>query len=163
MSKQVEADTRAITDGSKADPSSASGGAAAGGGGDAGASGGDSEVIRPSNFNQDPLEQRTGAAPEPKLQVVLEKVASEARAAISRDAVARKEALSPEGLEEHLRLMGGAVTMSFPAGLPDYDPIKGMLAAGLERGDVLHMEMGPEYLDATTATLWWAGKEFRRD
>lgn len=157
LSKKVEADTRAIASGEKAaDPGAATGGAA---GGDSS----DDSVARPAHFNPDPLEQRTGAAPEPRLQVVLEKVATDAREAVSKRAVDRKEALSPEALEEHVRLMGGAVTMAFPAGLPEHDPIRGMLEAAQKRADKLHEEMGPEYLDPESATLWWAGKEFRRD
>jgi hypothetical protein len=56
--------------------------------------------------------------------------------------------------------MRGAVTIAYPMGLPEYDPIRIML----EHEDALAGQpMGQDMLGADTATLWWAGKEFHRD
>jgi hypothetical protein len=82
-----------------------------------------------------------------------------ARALVHKDAVRRKEALSEAALAEAKSNIAGAVTIAFPMGLPEHEPIKQMLE-GTE--DVEGMAISAELLDPDTATLWWAGKEFDR-
>lgn len=52
------------------------------------------------------------------------------------------------------------VTTAFPMGLPEFDPVRLTIEGeyGLEG-----TQAGTELLDAETAGLWMAGKEFRRD
>jgi hypothetical protein len=68
------------------------------------------------------------------------------------------------GLQERVDHMRGAVTMAYPMGLPAYDGVRLLLEDGPDRDDaVLREQMGNDYMDASSATLWWAGKEFVRD
>lgn len=51
--------------------------------------------------------------------------------------------------------------MAYPMGLPAYDPVRMLFE---DPGDAfLHELIGNDYLDPSTCTLWWAGKEFFRD
>jgi hypothetical protein len=47
-------------------------------------------------------------------------------------------------------------------GLPDNDTVRLLLEDAADDG-FLHDLMGNDFLEADTATLWWAGKEFFRD
>lgn len=106
---------------------------------------------------------RTGNAPSPQLQEVLRKTAEEAKASCGNDLAGRGVALTFAGLREKVSLMGGAVTMAYPMGLPDYDPIR-LLLEDEATGDLFLADcMGNDYLDPATSSLWWAGKEFFRD
>ncbi|CAK9064270.1 Cilia- and flagella-associated protein 298 (Protein kurly homolog), partial [Durusdinium trenchii] len=114
---------------------------------------------RGANYTCDPTGNRTGEAPSPQLQQVLNKVAEDAKQAISAAQVRAKVALSVELLEEKLATIRGAVTMAFPMGLPAYDPIRMALEDTTHTQDIY----GEQQLDPETAQLWWAGKEFLRD
>lgn len=48
--------------------------------------------------------------------------------------------------------------MAFPMGLPSWDGVYLALADTEHKGTFY----GPDMLDASTAQLWWAGKEFLR-
>lgn len=115
----------------------------------------------PSAFRvvPDPTEQRTGVAPaEAQASTILTTVEA-ARRLVHKDAVRRKEALTVEALEAARAEIGGAVTIAYPMGLPEHEPLKQMLAGD---EDVEGLSIATELLDADTATLWWAGKEFDR-
>ena len=74
--------------------------------------------------------------------------------------VSAKKALTVDGCQERLDNMRGAVTIAYPMGLPEYDPIRVMI----ENEDALRGQpAGQDMLSEDMATLWWAGKEFHRD
>lgn len=94
---------------------------------------------------------------------MLQQTAAEGKASAGSDLGARGVALTLSGLKEKLSLMGGAVTMAFPMGLPEYDPVRLLLEDEGKADGFLAEVMGNDYLDPATSTLWWAGKEFFRD
>ena len=114
---------------------------------------------RGANYNPDPSGNRTGEAPPQQLQQVLEKVAQDAKQAVSADQVKNKVPLTVELLEEKLSTIRGAVTMAFPMGLPTFDPVR----IAIEDADHSAEIYGEKQLSAETAQLWWASKEFPRD
>jgi cilia- and flagella-associated protein 298 len=92
---------------------------------------------------------------------VIRKTTEDAKALIGKDQVATGTALTPRMLQERIDTMRGAVTMAFPMGLPENDTIRLLF----EDADDMFLQdlTGPDYMDPSTATLWWAGKEFFRD
>ena len=133
----------------------ASSGASSGAGGSSGA------LSLPPGWRAcpDPSEQRTGVAPpEAQANTIRETVAA-ARALVHKDAVRRRVALTEEAIAEAKANVGGAVTIAYPMGLPECDPIRDMLA-GTE--DVEGLAVSAELLEEDTAQLWFAGKEFDR-
>jgi len=113
-----------------------------------------------ANYQQDPQGKRTGDAPSAQLAGVLRKQVAEAVAAVSVKQAEMKVALTSEMMAEQLRLLGGAVTIAFPQGLPEYDPVK----VGVEDAEDLGGEQASLFvLDPETCVLWWAGKMMNRD
>jgi len=55
--------------------------------------------------------------------------------------------------------MRGAVTICYPMGLPEYDPVR----LAFEGESAVAGQDSKLVLDPDTATLWFAGKEFFRD
>lgn len=110
-------------------------------------------------YNPDPLGHRTGNPPDPAAAATLVKTAEEAKAAVDKNQVLRKVALSTESLQAQIDLLRGAVTIAYPGGLPDHDHLPGMI----EGKEELEGAASLDYLDPDTATLWWAGKQFFRD
>lgn len=114
-------------------------------------------------YSPDPLGYRNGNAPSPQLADTLRKTCNEAKeyAAAGRNQVATGIVLTVAGLQEKVDFIRGAVMMAYPMGLPDYDIIRALLD---DKDDaVLRDQLGKDYHDPDTATLWWAGKEFFRD
>eukprot|EP00753_Platysulcus_tardus_P016437 PLAT5708.1.p1 GENE.PLAT5708.1~~PLAT5708.1.p1 ORF type:complete len:290 (+),score=124.99 PLAT5708.1:135-1004(+) len=111
-------------------------------------------------YAADPTGRRTGAAPSPDMADVISKTCEEALAAISKDKVRAKKSTTAAELNEVIAHVGGAVTMAFPMGLPDYDPVRIILE---DDEDLSGKADSKEVLDADTATLWSCGKEFLRD
>lgn len=92
---------------------------------------------------------------------MLERTCAEATASVSQSHASSGVASTVAGLQEKIDLLRGAVTMAYPMGLPDYDPVRMLLE---DKEDAFLEEiMGNDYIDPKTATLWWAGKEFFRD
>ena len=68
-------------------------------------------------------------------------------------------ALNADVLKEKIDNIGGAVTIAYPMGLPDWDPVPHILK---DKDEVAGADF-KKILDPATATLWFAGKEFLRD
>merc|ERR1719218_404025 len=96
---------------------------------------------------------------DPKLGAVIEKTCKDALQAISAKQVTMRVALTPELLKEKIDNIGGAVTIAYPMGLPDWDPVPHILK---DKDEVAGADF-KKILDPATATLWFAGKEFLRD
>mmetsp|Transcript_10750 Transcript_10750/g.34172 ORF Transcript_10750/g.34172 Transcript_10750/m.34172 type:complete len:287 (+) Transcript_10750:28-888(+) len=112
------------------------------------------------HYKADPLGQRTGNACAPELAEIVKRTCEEAKACIHKDQVARRVALSVEMLQERIDNIHGAVKIAYPMGLPEWDVVRQMLE---DKADFDGTSAGQEMLDADTAQLWWAGKEFFRD
>lgn len=110
-------------------------------------------------YNADPTGQRTGNRCDPKLGAVIEKTCTDALQAISAKQVTMRVALTPELLKEKIDNIGGAVTIAYPMGLPEWDPVPLILQ---DKDEVAGADF-KKILDPATATLWFAGKEFLRD
>merc|ERR1719399_1672881 len=95
------------------------------------------------HYQSDPAGVRTGNGPGPQLAETLERVCSDAEAA-----------LSPK-----LANMQGAVMMAYPMGLPAWDTV----ALALEGDEGLDgTQASAELMDPETATLWVASRDFQR-
>lgn len=116
-------------------------------------------IERGPRYNPDPLGHRTGNPPDPAAAATLVKTAEEAKAAVNKNQVARKVALSTESLQSQIDLLRGAVTIAYPGGLPEHETLPGMI----EGKEELEGASSLDWLDPDTATLWWAGKQFFRD
>lgn len=104
---------------------------------------------------------RDGNAPPPGVAAVIMRTAEEARALVSHKQALAGVALTAGALQERLDNLRGAVTMAFPMGLPEWDSVRLLIE---DPGDAfLREQMGGEYMDEESASLWWAGKEFFRD
>ena len=111
------------------------------------------QIQRGPHYCMDPTGRRTGEAPEPQLQEVLNKQISEAKKVVNmKEAVARKFMVSKPYLQECIDSLRGAVMIAFPEGLPDYDDVEMALKGDWEM-DTRTMEAFDE-----GAELWWAGK-----
>jgi hypothetical protein len=117
---------------------------------------------RGPHYCADPIGHRTGNAPPPNLQEVLRRTAADGRALTGREQFASGAALTAAALRERVDNMRGAVAMAYPMGLPDNDTVRMLLEDAADDG-FLHDLMGNDFLEADSATLWWAGKEFFRD
>lgn len=144
---------------SAAATASASSASSSGAGGDTSAAA--AGLCLPAGFrlNPEPTQQRTGVAPAEAQAATIQSTVDAARRLVHKDAVKRKEALAEEALDRAKAEIGGAITIAYPMGLPEHEPIKPMLAGD---EDLEGLAISAEILDPETATLWWAGKEFDR-
>lgn len=110
-------------------------------------------------YQADPTGLRTGNGPGPRYSETMEKVASDAEAAISKTTVDRKVVTSLAVLQDKLDNMRGAVMMAYPMGLPEWDTVR----LTIEGEDGLDgTSAGQELLDPNTAELWAASRNFDR-
>ena len=112
------------------------------------------------HYKEDPQGQRTGDAPAPELAAVIRKQCGEALAAQSEQQAERRVALTAAMLQGQIDLVGGAVTIAYPMGLPEHDPVKGELEDDM---DLAGSQYGKDILEPETAQLWWAGKQMLRE
>jgi hypothetical protein len=114
-------------------------------------------IPRGPHYCMDPTGRRTGEAPEPKLQEVLQKQTADARKiANAKEHVARNQKVTLAYFQECLDGLRGAVMICFPEGLPEYDDVD-MLLKGEWDIDGRTMEALDE-----GAELWWAGKQMEQ-
>ncbi|CAM9748459.1 unnamed protein product [Pylaiella littoralis] len=112
------------------------------------------------HYQPDPTGKRTGNGVSPQLCDTLERVCVDAEALLGKEQAQRRVAITQAALDEKMDNIRGAVTMAFPMGLPEFDPVR----LTIEGGEGLEgTQAGTEVLDEDTAGLWMAGKEFRRD
>ena len=110
-------------------------------------------------YQADPTGLRTGNGPGPRLVETMEKVASDAEAAISKTTVDRKVTTSLAVLQDKLDNIRGAVMMAYPMGLPEWDTVRLTIEGeyGLDG-----TAAGQELLDPSNAELWAASRNFDR-
>lgn len=110
-------------------------------------------------YVEDPTGHRTGNRVDPKLSAVIIQTCEDALQAINKVQAAKRVALNAQLLEEKIRNIGGAMTIAYPMGLPEWDPAR----LALTDQDGAEGAPGQKIMDADTATLWFAGKQFERD
>jgi hypothetical protein len=118
-------------------------------------------IVKGPNYVADPQGIRTGNGPGTQLAEVIERVCLDALAAINKNQVDLKVALTKETMQEKMDNIRGACTMAYPMGLPEHDMIREVF----ESKDPYFMDSNSgsaDLFDPETATLWWAGKEFVR-
>lgn len=116
-------------------------------------------VEKNEHYKADPTGNRTGNGPGPQLMETFERVCTDTESVLDKTLVARKIAVSSAMLKEKLDIMGGAVTMAYPMGLPEWDTVRVTLETveGLDG-----TAAGVEVLDPETAELWVASRVFDR-
>ena len=87
-------------------------------------------IVKGPHYTADPLGNRTGNAPPPQLVGVLEKVAQDGVDACSKNLVSQGVVVTVRGLQEKVDNIRGAVTMAYPMGLPEWDPVRLMVEDG---------------------------------
>eukprot|EP00622_Pseudochattonella_farcimen_P007223 FR743160.1.p1 GENE.FR743160.1~~FR743160.1.p1 ORF type:complete len:234 (+),score=38.88 FR743160.1:47-703(+) len=112
-----------------------------------------------THYAADPSGMRTGNGPGPQLSETLEQVCADAEAALSANLVKQRVAVSMDMLDDKLANMRGAVMMAYPMGLPAWDTVN--LTLNSEEG-LEGTQAGAEMMDAETASLWVASRDFQR-
>mmetsp|Transcript_14422 Transcript_14422/g.17140 ORF Transcript_14422/g.17140 Transcript_14422/m.17140 type:complete len:204 (+) Transcript_14422:62-673(+) len=80
-------------------------------------------VEKSSTYNPDPSGVRTGNGPGIQLAETLERVCKDVEDVLSPNLVKQRVAISMEMLNDKLANCRGAVMMSYPMGLPAWDPV----------------------------------------
>jgi len=110
--------------------------------------------------SKDPIGQRVGVAPSAQLAGTLNECAAAADEAVSNAHAKLRRPLSIPRIHETLQNIKGAVMMSYPQGLPEWDPVR----LGLEDAENLQgTEDSKQVLDPASSVLWFAGKAMDRD
>ncbi len=106
--------------------------------------------------NPDPTGRRCGEAPLPAIAETIQKTLENAKTLISKDTVSRNQPTKLNGLLEALSEIQGAMTIAYPMGLPDEEPIKDILADT----EILDgTAASKEVFDPKNTSIWWANKE----
>ncbi|GFR53143.1 hypothetical protein Agub_g15863 [Astrephomene gubernaculifera] len=115
-------------------------------------------VEKGPHYNMDPTGRRTGNACDPEVAKVLVRTLEEAAAVAHKSQVERKVPLTARALQEAVDNVRGAVMICYPAGLPEWDPVR----QGLEgREELAGTSYAADDLPVETATLWFAGKQMQ--
>ena len=110
--------------------------------------------------NVDPLGMRCGQPPEAaSLVTTLNKTADEADAALATSLAKHRTPLTLEQLETELANCKGALMMSYPQGLPDYEPAEHQMN---DSEDLKGHEDSKMMMPADSCVLWFAGKAMQR-
>lgn len=120
----------------------------------------DNATIEKNEFYQaDPTGARTGNGVGPQLMETIERVCQDAEAVLSPNYAALKKAVSIALLTEKLDNMRGAVIMSFPMGLPEWDTVRLTIEGidGLEG-----TAAGQDLMDPDSAEVWIASRALER-
>ncbi|KAG4097959.1 hypothetical protein H8356DRAFT_1308595 [Neocallimastix lanati (nom. inval.)] len=111
-------------------------------------------------YRPDPTGRRNGEAPIPETAKVIEKALDEAEQLISKDKVAQGIFITDKELNEAIQNVKGAVMIAYPMGIPSFDPVQEIID---DNEDLSGSADSKEVLDPKTSTLWWAGKELKKD
>lgn len=106
--------------------------------------------------NLDPTGRRCGEAPLDHIVETINKTLENAKRLISNDQVAANRYASKDELMEALIEIKGAITIAYPMGLPDHEPIKDILD---DTEDLSQTAASKEVFDPKSTSLWWAAKE----
>jgi len=110
-------------------------------------------------YQADPTGNRTGNGVGPQLMGTIERVCQDAEAVLSPNYATMKKETTVALLQEKLDNMRGAVIMSYPMGLPEWDTVRLTIEGneGLEG-----TAAGQDLLDHDTAEVWIASRALER-
>ncbi|TPX72765.1 hypothetical protein SpCBS45565_g00158 [Spizellomyces sp. 'palustris'] len=111
-------------------------------------------------LNPDPTGRRTGEAPNEEIAQVVRKTLTNAKSCLSPDLIKSNKCLTEEILDEALHNIRGAITIAWPMGLPEWEPVKDILD---DKEDLTGTQASKEVIDPASASIWWAAKELQRD
>ncbi|XP_054718588.1 cilia- and flagella-associated protein 298-like [Uloborus diversus] len=114
--------------------------------------------LSPSDYilRLDPMGKRNGKAPLEKYADVLTKTTAECKARISKKLIDSNICLSYADIQECLDILRGAVTITYPMGLPTYEVIW-MELEGKE--DLSGTQASKEILEVKNTDLWCCNKQ----
>ncbi|KAJ3220370.1 hypothetical protein HDU67_000037 [Dinochytrium kinnereticum] len=104
-------------------------------------------------FNPDPTGYRNGESPVPEIATTVQGTLDEANRLLDKDHAKSGKYIREDEIKEAMRLIGGALTIAYPMGLPGGEPAKVILEDKEDPEDVKEM------IRPFEATLWWAGRE----
>ncbi|KAJ3128613.1 hypothetical protein HK101_005372 [Irineochytrium annulatum] len=104
-------------------------------------------------INPDPSGRRTGECPTSTVKETLEQTLEVAKALVAKEHAKAGKYLELEELKEAMRNIGGALTIAYPMGLPEWEPARHILDDGADLSSV------KEIIEPHEGALWWAGKE----
>ncbi|KAJ3416666.1 hypothetical protein HDV05_000496 [Chytridiales sp. JEL 0842] len=111
-------------------------------------------------LNPDPTGRRTGEAPMPEIAETIKKTLDSAQVLLSKEFNTGSNFLTTEHIEEAIRNISGALTIAYPMGLPEWEPVKDILN---DTEDLSGTQASKEVIPEKEAALWWAGKEILAD
>ncbi|KAJ3113478.1 hypothetical protein HDU96_003345 [Phlyctochytrium bullatum] len=106
--------------------------------------------------NPDPTGQRTGECPVPEVAETVKKTLEDANVLLDKEHSKSGKFLLEDEIEEHVRLIGGALTIAYPMGFPDDEPARLVLEKREKPEDV------KEAIQLAEAALWWANRELQQ-
>jgi cilia- and flagella-associated protein 298 len=78
----------------------------------------------------------------------------------SKDFASSKELFNPKMIKDAFENISGALTIVYPQGLPEWDPVRQALD---DREDLSGSAASKQTIQSYEATLWWANKELLRE
>lgn len=120
---------------------------------------GNCTVEKGPDYKPDPTGVRTGNPPISKMADTLMRVAKDLEEYVDKAQVQNRVALTESNLQDKVANVRGAVIMSYPMGLPEWEKVKTVLDSddGLQGTQVAN-----QLLEAESTSLWTMGKEFQR-
>ena len=120
------------------------------------------EICTPSggyDLMKDPYQRRNGQQPKDNMREVLNNSVKDAKEMISKENVKKNNSMTWEVIRSTLDLLQGAVSIVYPMGLPEYDPIRMEFE---NRENLVGSQASTDVLDGTQAVLWFSTKELCR-
>ncbi|KAL0229962.1 hypothetical protein PCE1_003526 [Barthelona sp. PCE] len=111
------------------------------------------------DYNPDPLGQRDGRAPLGQVKENLFQAAARCESVFATAKVENREVLNVDEIEECLDFTRGSVTIAYPMGLPEHEPLAGLLE---DPGHWTPESMETQPINVDTCVLWFAGKQLSR-
>lgn len=107
-------------------------------------------------INPDPTGRRNGEAPMPEIAEIITKTVDSANILVAKAYAQTGNFLTIDSIEEAIRLIGGALVIAYPMGLPEWEVARDILA---DNEDLSGQAASKDVFNAADSSLWWAGKE----
>jgi hypothetical protein len=120
----------------------------------------DKEKEEEPNYAVDPSGLRSGPPPDSHVAEILMRAVQTLEEYVHKKQVLNKVCLTLDGIEKNIASVRDAVTISYPAGLPEWDAVRIALDEPVEK--LRGSNLGGSFIDAKDASLWTCNKEFLR-
>ncbi|KAI9342894.1 hypothetical protein BDR26DRAFT_858946 [Obelidium mucronatum] len=110
-------------------------------------------------YNPDPTGRRNGESPLLNYQEVIQTTLENARRLVAKEYWMGNNQLKMEQMTEAINTIGGALTMAYPMGMPEWEPAQEIIK---NNEDLTGSAASKEVILLEDASLWWAGKEITR-